>query len=375
MASLRYGKRRDGSVYTQVLYRHDGRQRSSSFDDHGEAVKFRALVDQLGPEKAREIARYVDQPGPRWTVGEWVAHYIDHLTGVQSRTLQEYRGYLRVDIEPVLGVLPLSALGGDEIARWVQAMSTTGFSGKTIANKHALLSAALAAAVKAGHIDANPAAGARLPRTVRQEMVFLSREDFATLRNAITEPWRPFVTFLVASGCRISEATALRPADVDVSKSTVRISVAWKRGSEGYHLGPPKTPKSRRTITVPAGVLADLDYTGEWLFTNPGNGGRGKGGPVRAVNFRANVWRPAVERAWPSKDAEGNPIANPKRPRVHDLRHTCASWMIQAGVPLPVVQQHLGHESITTTVDVYGHLDRRSSQAAADAIGSALGAL
>jgi integrase len=46
--------------------------------------------------------------------------------------------------------------------------------------------------------------------------------------------------------------------------------------------------------------------------------------------------------------------------------------MIQAGVPLPVIQQHLGHESIQTTVDVYGHLDRRSVQAAADAIGEAL---
>jgi integrase len=61
-----------------------------------------------------------------------------------------------------------------------------------------------------------------------------------------------------------------------------------------------------------------------------------------------------------------------KEPRVHDLRHTCASWMIQAGVPLPVIQQHLGHESIQTTIGVYGHLDRRSAQAAADAIGSAL---
>lgn len=58
-----------------------------------------------------------------------------------------------------------------------------------------------------------------------------------------------------------------------------------------------------------------------------------------------------------------------KMPRPHDLRHTCASWMIQAGVPLPVIQQHLGHESITTTVDRYGHLDRSSGVAAASAIG------
>lgn len=45
-------------------------------------------------------------------------------------------------------------------------------------------------------------------------------------------------------------------------------------------------------------------------------------------------------------------------PRIHDLRHTFASWAIQAGVPLPVIQRQLGHESIQTTVDTYGHLAR-----------------
>lgn len=57
----------------------------------------------------------------------------------------------------------------------------------------------------------------------------------------------------------------------------------------------------------------------------------------------------------------------------HDLRHTCASWMIAAGIPLPVIQSHLGHESITVTVGTYGHLDRSSRRAAADAVGQMLG--
>jgi integrase len=55
------------------------------------------------------------------------------------------------------------------------------------------------------------------------------------------------------------------------------------------------------------------------------------------------------------------------------LRHTCASWLVLAGVPLPVVQQHLGHESINTTISLYAHIDPRSMQTAADVIGRALG--
>jgi integrase len=170
------------------------------------------------------------------------------------------------------------------------------------------------------------------------------------------------VRFLVSSGCRISEATALRPSDVDRTKNSVRISRAWKRGPGGYTIGPPKTQRSIRTINLPAAVLDELDYSGLWLFTNPGTGNRADGGPVRAPNFRANVWYPAVARA---------DLPDPQ-PRIHDLRHTCASWLIQAGRPLPAVQAQLGHESIKTTVDVYGHLDRSSGQGNADVIGSML---
>ncbi len=61
-----------------------------------------------------------------------------------------------------------------------------------------------------------------------------------------------------------------------------------------------------------------------------------------------------------------------KRPRPHDLRHSNATWLIHAGVALPVIQRHLGHESIQTTVDRYGHLDRKTSRVVADVVGRAL---
>jgi Phage integrase family len=57
---------------------------------------------------------------------------------------------------------------------------------------------------------------------------------------------------------------------------------------------------------------------------------------------------------------------------VHDLRHTCGSWLIHAGVPLPVVQQHLGRENINTPIKAYCHLDRSSTKATADVIGKML---
>jgi integrase len=202
-------------------------------------------------------------------------------------------------------------------------------------------------------------------------MVCLSRADFARLLDAVTEHWRPLVEFLVASGCRWGVATALRPSDVDRDACTVRITRAWKRTYDrgGYEIGPPKTKRSVRTINVPKSVLDKLNYTGEWLFTNRA------GRPVRGNGFHDRVWQPAVERVWPSVDPEGRPTDKSKlqrRPRIHDLRHSCATWMVLAGVPLPVIQAHLGHESINTTIALYSHVDRRSGEAAAEAIAQAL---
>jgi integrase len=372
VASLRRGTRRDGSTYVQVLYRLNGMQSSTSFEDLASATKFQKLVDKFGPAKALETFG-IDPEFSAMTVHEWIEHHIDHLTGLRKSSLYDYRSYLRNDIDGALGDLPLTSLSRDDIARWMQGLAEKGASGKTIANKHGFLSSALNAAVRAGRIPSNPAAGQRLPSSERQEMVCLSHADFSRLLGNIPEFWRPLVEFLVASGCRWGEATALKPSDINRAAKTVRIARAWKRTYDrgGYELGPPKTKKSVRTINVPETVLDKLDYSNELIFLNKA------GRPVKGNGFHGRVWQPAVERAWPSVDEAGNPFADKSvpilRPRIHDLRHTCASWMVLAGVPLPVVQAHLGHESISTTIGLYSHVDRRSGEAAAEAIAQAFG--
>ena len=371
MASLRPGTRRDGSTYVQVLYRLDGKQSSTSFEDLASAQKFQKLVEKFGPAKALETLGGNPEISAI-TVREWIEHHIDHLTGLRKSTLYDYRSYLKKDIDEALGDLPLTSLSRDDIARWMQGLSEKGGSGKTVANKHGFLSSALNAAVRAGRIPSNPAAGQRLPTSERQDMICLSYDDFGHLNGNITDYWRPLVEFLVASGCRWGEATALRPADIDRANGTVRITRAWKRTYDrgGYEIGPPKTKKSIRTINVPKSVLDKLNYANEWIFLNKA------GRPVKGNGFYDRIWKPAVERTWPSVDEAGNPITDRSipnlRPRIHDLRHTCASWLVLAGVPLPVIQQHLGHESINTTIRLYAHIDRRSMEAAAAVIGEAL---
>jgi integrase len=364
VASIRKPRyRKDGTPYWSVLYVLNGKQTSSSFNDHAEALRFQELANRTSPAKAREVWATQTSGTDGFTVASWCTHHVDHLTGINGATRRRYQRYIVNDVAPSkIGPLPLTALTNADVAQWLNSL--TG-AAKTLANKHGFLAGALSGAVRARHISANPCDGNRLPRDEPAEMAFLTDDEFAILLDAVTEPWQLLVEFLVASGCRWGEATALRPGDINLAEGTVDIRRAWRYVSgEGHELGPPKTRRSIRTIDVASSVLAKLDLSGEWVFTNSGRGGRGDDGPVRGPNFNSNVWRPALVRAQEA--------GLTKKPRVHDLRHTNASWLIQANVALTVIQRHLGHESIQTTVDRYGHLDRRSSRVVADVVGRAL---
>jgi integrase len=364
MASIKQRDRKDGSVYWAVLYRLNGKQTSSSFNDHAEAVRFQELANKTNPAKALEVWAATTPAADAFTVASWCTHHVDHLTGVNDATRKKNHRYIANDIAPsMIGPLPLAALTNADVAAWLNSLPG---SAKTAANKHGFLAGALNGAVRAGHLSANPCDGNRLRRDAPSEMVFLTHEEFALLHSCVSEHWQPLVEFLVASGARWGEATALRPGSVNLADNTVDIRLAWRYvQGEGHQLGPPKTRRSVRTIDVRATTLVKLDLTGEWVFTNSGKGQRGDDDPVRGPNFYTNVWVPALDRA---KEA-----GLTKKPRVHDLRHTNASWLMQAGVPLTVVQRHLGHESIQTTSDRYGHLDRRSTRVVADVVDKALG--
>jgi integrase len=366
MASIRVRQRKDGTTYTSVLYVHQSKQTSSSFNDHSEALKFQDVVDRLGPAEALRIWKAA-KPSEGHTVASFIAQHIEALSGVEKKTLAEYQRYLTRDIKPVLGHIPLSTLARSDIARWVNAMHDVGTSGKTVQNKVGFLSGCLNVAVREGLMAANPAVGVRLPRTVQRQMTFLTPGEFALLRTSFTPRWWPFLDFLVASGCRFSEATALMPGDIDRANNTVRVSRAWKRvpgidADGGYELGQPKTRRSIRTINVPASVLNQLENSNEFVFVNS------DGGPIRIYSWRTNVWVPSLGKARAKDPKNPEKVVLEKPVRIHDLRHSCASWLLGAGVPLITVSAHLGHQDTSVTAKIYGHLDRTSGQAEAAAM-------
>ena len=185
-----------------------------------------------------------------------------------------------------------------------------------------------------------------------------------------------FVTAGVGTGMRFGEATAVQGGDYDSQTHELRISRAWKRQGSGWLVGPPKTKRGRRPVAVPDQLVDYCEHmkreraADDLLFQQP------RGGRIKHSTFYPDVWVPAVRLAnglhgWPEKGEGYAPssrsmwrgmrpapaaLALGKTPRIHDARHSAASWLIAAGATIQDVQYTLGHESIQTTSDRYGHL-------------------
>lgn len=337
-----------GEQRFRVRYRLGGQETSETFRRKTDAETFRDILGDGRNGRTLEAVRWLQakqEDRDTFTFSEWHEMYVDQLTGITPRTRDDYRAYRRrylAELDP----LPLPLISRAHVARIVNRLEAEGKSPKTIKNTIHMLSSCMSLAVDDGLIPANPCRRVRLPKEGLDvhEPQFLTSAEVSALIAALPEHYRPLVAFVVGSGLRWSEATALEGRHVNLTAGTVRVEQAWKRvKGKGMVLGPPKSSKARRTVNPAVmGLYAAASVMRgpkDLVFTTPA------GGVIHYGPFRSRVWVPAC-------DAAG---LDP-RPGFHALRHTHASWLLSDGVPLEAVQDQLGHESFETTRKIYAHL-------------------
>ncbi len=208
----------------------------------------------------------------------------------------------------------------------------------------------------------NPCDGIRIPRAEAKEAIFLSAEQVELLARCTRPPYDLLVRFAAATGLRPSELCGLRVGRLNLDKGTVEVAEALTVVGGRTEVGPPKSG-GRRTVQLAQALCESFDghlsrraadigrpfKAQDFVIVAP------EGGPLRRDLLHKRIFRPAVERA-----------GLPEGLRVHDLRHTCASLLIDLGAHPKVIQEWLGHKSITVTIDVYGHLFPSLNEALAD---------
>lgn len=322
----------------RALYRdRSGKRRSAGTFPHKRAAEKAADV-------AEDAARRVGYRDPRsgellW--GDWVAAWWP-TRPVEPGTL--HRDQYRRDLHllPRWADVALIDITRHDVKAWAATL------GKTLAPASVqrivyMLSASLNAAIDAEIITANPAFRIRIARGQTSSERYLTHDEFDRLLEQMDTPYdRALASVLAGTGLRWGEAAGLQLHRIDFETGMLRVAEVWD--DDQARLKP--YPKSGKIRNVPAPdwvmeLLEDLvttsTITGGLLFA------RSTGRPIAASNWRRRVWTEALT------SAQVEPA------RVHDLRHTCASWLIQDGWSLAEVGQHLGHASAQTT-QIYAHL-------------------
>ena len=378
MASIVERPRKNGVSY-QVKWREpDGSQGSETWETKAEAEMWKRLLDSCDGNRSEAAKRFKDAQQGGITLAEVFEQHLNQLTDVGPYQIKRYRAAIRDHFTKLTG-RPIVTITRTDITTWINEMRKkpgrygAPMAAKTIANHHGLLSACMTTAVILGYRPDNPCKGVKLPKAAHTEDVirFITPQEWAVIMRNMDPHFRPFFNFLVGTGLRFGEATALKANDfvLDGPTPSVRVTKAWKQDDQrGYYIGPPKTRKSRRTVSLAPSTVEAVRP----LVEAAGDGYVFKlkrGGVMRSGSTFNRAWEPALKKSGyvkPSEDEPGN------MPRLHDCRHTHASWMIQAGMEIFPLSRRLGHESITTSLDRYSHLMPDASFAAAQIAQKAL---
>lgn len=320
------------------------------------------VAEQLLRKKLDELDRGISGAG-RQLLSEYALRWIElKKLSVRPGTLADYKTKLRLYVlheKHGLGQVPLAKLTKPRIEDWLLALRKRhpNLKPPTLNAILRVLSGMIESAVDDGILDINPVRRVkRLPEPA-PKVDFLTPAEVRTLLEAaagVDEDLALAIRVAVFTGIRRGELLALRWMDLDLESRRLFVRRSVRAGV----FGEPKSRRSRRPVDLPAGLCRLLAE--RWQAA-------GQPEPEALVFLRPDgqLWEPSVlsvrffRRALAAAGLR-------KTVRWHDLRHTCASLLLDQGESLALVQAQLGHSTGALTMNVYAHVLPAAGGAAAD---------
>ena len=250
---------------------------------------------------------------------------------------------------PYFGKQPVSQITPANIRKWQNEMMTckdekgNGYSETYLKYINNQLTAILNYAVKYYGLKDNPCHKAgNIGKSHADEMSFWTTEEFKTFLQNVSDKPQSRAGFLILyyTGVRIGELLALEYGDIDFESLQITINKSYQRLHGEDVITPPKTPKSNRVISIPPFLADELKtYTKQ----------------IYGLRKHDRIF-PYMKYFFESEMIRGTKSGTVKRIRLHDLRHSHASLLIELGFSPLAIADRLGHERVETTLNTYSHL-------------------
>ena len=293
------------------------------------------------------------------TFGEFSFDFIRHYAVVQfkSTTVEQYKSLPRIHLLPVFGDRPIVAISTFDLHRYVAEGLLSGLSARTMRNHVIAMRRMFSVALAWGLITEDPASGLESPRPTKHAVPFLKPDELKRLVDATSVDYRLVTALPAYVGLRRGEVLSLRLDHVSLSARTLLVEHS-KRGDSIHDT---KSRASTATVPFPSSLVPMFEHRRGLVADKSGLALCKKDGSLLADSFANRVLKAALVRA-------GLPAVT-----YHGLRGSWVYAHMQAGTPLPVIQQLGRWANVETIVRSYGRWLPNAGGDAAEALGALLG--
>lgn len=346
-----------GSGRWRGLYRDSsGRKKTAPdgpYPTEAKAKRAAAVVE----DEARRRPGHQISTAKRLTWGVWAGQWWARRK-VEPGTLARDASRRVTHLDPRWESVRLTTISREAVQEWVDELVDAGLAASTVANAYHLLSASLKAAVLAGVLAANPCVGIELPPRPLTDERFLTWDEVVAITHHLDDRDALLVWWLVGTGARWGEGVGAHRHRLHLEVATPRVDIHEVWDHRSREMKPYPKGRKKRSVPLPGWLVEPLrghlargssrgvcgarhrsDSTCRSPLVIPG-----RGTVIDYDSWRKKRWIDACARA------------DVGHVRIHDLRHTYASWLLQSGrVSIEALSELLGHASIAVT-QRYAHL-------------------